>query len=61
MSNFFLHKTQYVERVCSHTIELETSVDVSQDTTFVTFRSTDKGYGLNFMATYSFLRISRQE
>ena len=47
--------------VCSHTIELETFVDFSPVTTFVTFRSTDKAYGLNFMATFSVLPISRQE
>jgi len=39
--------------VCSHTIELETFVDVSPDRTFVTFISTDKACGLNFMATFS--------
>jgi hypothetical protein len=47
--------------VCSHTNDLETSVEVSPDTTFVTFRSTAKAYGLNFMVTFSFSRISRQE
>jgi len=39
--------------VCSNTIELETFVDVSPDRTFVTYRSTDKACGLNFMATIS--------
>ena len=49
------------QSVCSYTIELETFVDVSPDTTFVTFRSTEKGDGLYFMAAFYFLIISRQE
>jgi hypothetical protein len=45
----------------SHTTEMETFTDVSAGTTFVTFRCTDEAYGLNFMAPFPFLLISRQE